>query len=138
MTYSLILFVPCKPGLTLEAFKHHWETSHIPLLKSLVGYDFPLSHTRHYIERTLDGQANVSVGGPQDIAFDGVAVLTFADRGHYERFLAKVNEDKAQQKHAEDLEKFVDVGALKGVMVGLTRATGRDGGDVGWRFVGSV
>ena len=42
MVYSLILFVTRKPGLSLHEFKHHWETTHVPLLKELVGQDFPL------------------------------------------------------------------------------------------------
>jgi hypothetical protein len=138
MTYTLLLFVTRKPGLDLETFKHHWETSHIPLLKQLVGREFPLSHTRHYVEKTHDDQPNVSIGNAEDVTYDGVATLTFINKVHYERFMSKLQEEGNKQRHREDIELFVDAGRLKGVLVGDTRSTGKDGGNVGWRFVGSV
>jgi hypothetical protein len=39
-----------RSGITPHQFKEHFETVHIPLLKSVVGEDFPLSHTRHYTD----------------------------------------------------------------------------------------
>jgi len=138
MTYTLLLFIPRKPGLSLETFKHHWETLHIPLLKQLVGREFPLSHTRHYVEKAQDGQANVFIGSAEGVTYDGVATLTFINKVHYERFMEKLGEHENQQRHKDDLDVFVDVGGLRGVLVGETRSTGKDGGNVGWRFVGSV
>lgn len=64
--------------------------------------------------------------------------MTFVDRNHYERFHGKVNGGKGGKKHKEDLEKFVDEERLKGVFMGESRSTGRDGGVVGWRFIGGV
>ncbi|KAF2107914.1 hypothetical protein BDV96DRAFT_653415 [Lophiotrema nucula] len=140
MVYSLILFVTRKPGLSLHEFKYHWETNHIPLLKDLVGQDFPLSHTRHYLDRdtSLPGAPVTALFGAQEhFTFDGVGVLTFINRDHYESFHAKLK-GEAQKMHDEDLAAFVDITKLKGVFVGDSKSSGRDGGVVGWRFVGSV
>ena len=145
MPYTLILFVSRKPGLSPSAFKHHWETTYIPLLKSLVGHDFPLSYTRHYIDRDSNAEhpdsnsslANIFIGKQEDFLFDAIAVFTFANKPHWERFLVKVKQPDAAMKLTEDDDKFQDYERLKGVFVGDTRSTGRDGGEVGWRFVGS-
>ncbi|KAK3203457.1 hypothetical protein GRF29_112g1387064 [Pseudopithomyces chartarum] len=139
MVYSVILHVPRKPGLSPEEFKHHWEKIHVPLLKQLVGHDFPLSHTRHYIERPLDstldrGELASSEGPNSAVAIDGVAILTFGSKEHYERFGVKLADEKKRVVYEGDLRNFVDVGAMKGMFAGETKATGRDGGVVGWRI----
>lgn len=120
MVYSVILHVPRKPGLSPEEFKHHWEKIHIPLLKQLVGYDFPLSHTRHYIERPFDstlerGDLTKSEGPSGVGAIDGVAILTFASKEHYERFGEKLTDEKKRRVYESDLQNFVDVGAMNGM-----------------------
>lgn len=43
-------------NLTPAEFKHHYETSHVPLIQSLAGPLFPKSHTRFYIERKPQSQ----------------------------------------------------------------------------------
>ncbi|KAF2473499.1 uncharacterized protein BDR25DRAFT_387791 [Lindgomyces ingoldianus] len=141
MPFTLVLLVARKPGLSLSAFKHHWEAKHLPLLKSLVGLDFPLSHTRHYLDRDPElamTPANILFGTQEDFNFDAIAVFTFIDRAHWERFWEKVSRKEAKQLLTEDDEKFQDKEKLKAVFIGDTKATGRDGGAVGWRFVGSV
>ncbi|KAF2191117.1 hypothetical protein K469DRAFT_557066 [Zopfia rhizophila CBS 207.26] len=140
MVYTLILFVSRKTGISLQTFKHHWESNHVPLLKSLVGRDFPLSHTRHYIDRDLDNPespARVLFGQPRDFTFDAVAVFTFIDKSHWERFYNKAREPEVAKILLEDDEKFQDREKLRGVFVGDTKATGKDGGEAGWRFVGN-
>jgi hypothetical protein len=168
MTYSVILHVPRKQGISSEEFKHHWENIHIPLVKCLVGYDFPLSYTRHYIERpfatspvdpALKG-SGTTPEEPQGLnSVDGVAVITFANKEHYNKFSTKLGEAKRNTVYKENLRGFVDVAALKAqfavsdhvsstdevafaemiwLVQGETKATGRDGGMVGWSFVGSV
>ncbi|OAG08257.1 uncharacterized protein CC84DRAFT_1214777 [Paraphaeosphaeria sporulosa] len=147
MTYSVILHVPRKSGISSEEFKHHWETIHVPLVKKLVGYEFPLSYTRHYIERpvathpvdpALDGSGTTVEESQGFSDVDGVAILTFANKEHYDKFSRKLVEAKKHAVYKEDLGGFVDVAALKALFAGETKATGRDGGMVGWSFVGSV
>ena len=53
--------------------------------------------------------------------------------------MAKIGEGSVGEVvHRTDLEKFVDLGGLSGMLVGETSSTGRDGGMGGWRFVGSI
>ena len=85
MTYIVIHFVTRKPTLTIEEFKHYWENTHIPLLKSLTGPLFPLHHKRRYLARTerkgFGGPANrdhpplIIRGTPDDFDFDGIAEM---------------------------------------------------------------
>ena len=125
MVYSVILHVPRKAGISLEEFKQYWENSHIPLLKRLVGHEFPLSHTRHYIERLADppqidptlrpsGVAVAETVGSVEV--DGVAVLTFATKDHYERFTGKLADTKKRRSYEEDLNRFVDIQAMRGMV----------------------
>ncbi|PSN72027.1 hypothetical protein BS50DRAFT_569606 [Corynespora cassiicola Philippines] len=137
MTYTLVLLVSRKPTLSIAAFKHHYETIHIPVLKSIVGPDFPLSHTRHYIERD-EKTANVFIGSLDDFQFDAFAVLTFGNQAHWERFLAKVKQPHNAIKLAEDDDRFLDYSKMRAVFAGDTKATGRDGVDMGWRFVAAI
>lgn len=123
MTFSIILHVPRRPDLDPEAFQHYWEKRHIPLLKSLVTHDFPLSHTRHYVERSpvldpaLDQPYPAIQQAPAAGHVDGVAVLTFANKAHYERFRAKI--EKNEQTFEEDMKAFVDLrGVTKVYVVG--------------------
>ncbi|KAF2661217.1 hypothetical protein K491DRAFT_481729 [Lophiostoma macrostomum CBS 122681] len=141
MPFTVILLVTRKPGLELSAFRNHWEHTHIPLLKSLVGDDFPLSHTRHYLDRDTAlpaSPANVLKGAQEDFAFDALALWTFADQAHWERFKGKWKREDVRARLEGDEEGWMDRGRLRAVVVGWTGSTGRDGGDVGWRFVGSV
>ncbi|ORX99217.1 hypothetical protein BCR34DRAFT_140116 [Clohesyomyces aquaticus] len=160
MPYTLILFVSRKPNLSLLEFKHHWENVHIPLLKTLVGMDFPLSHTRHYIEREADighawgnegvrdnAQTNVNDHGQSPgifgtgfgagCGFDALAVLTFMDKLHWERFWEKVQREGAQSALRRDEEEWLERKSVGGVFVGDSKSTGRDGGLSGGGSLGA-
>lgn len=119
MVYSVIIHLPRKPGLSSEEFKHHWENVHVPLLKILVGDEFPLSHTRHYVEKPVYSPAS---SPPIDPALnkghlvpstlggvDGVAILTFANKEHYGRFHNKLAARRERDVYEKDLSAFVDV-----------------------------
>ncbi|MCJ1324917.1 hypothetical protein MMC10_001579 [Thelotrema lepadinum] len=97
-------------SITPAAFKDHFENVHIPLIKSLVGEDFPVKHTRMYLERTEDGpnDASVWIGGQDDFKFDVAAQMTFADEEHWKRFMAKATDPEVQKILHEDDEKFSD------------------------------
>lgn len=64
MVYTVLMLVYRSPELTPVQFRDHYENKHIPLMKSLTGHDFPLSHARHYIERfDSDNRFSVTVLG---------------------------------------------------------------------------
>lgn len=117
-----------------SSFKHYYETVFIPMLKSIVGHDFPLSHTRHYVDPT-----STPIGALQNehFQYDVVTVYTFVDKQHWERFQEKCerDENKVMLRQAEDT--IIREGGRMEIGVGDTKSTGRDGGEVGWRFVAS-
>lgn len=139
MVYRLVLFAARKPGLSIDEFRNHWENKHVPLLKSISGSTFPLSHTRRYIGRIADGttaRAGVSpvvgstsespailVGRLEDIDWDGFAELIFKDELHFQQFFAKVNDPKAAEQIQEDEARFTDSEKLKVIIVGECTTT---------------
>ncbi|KAF2467316.1 uncharacterized protein BDR25DRAFT_305713 [Lindgomyces ingoldianus] len=142
MVYTIVLFVSRKPGFSIAQFKEHWEGKHIPLLKSIAGPSFPLSHTRNYVARVGGGagtRAGVSpgvdatstspvvlVGNVEAVDWDGYAELKFRDELHFQQFFALVNEPEAAAKIQEDEERFSDSEKFKVVVLGETISTGQD------------
>lgn len=52
MTYTLVALRRRREGTTPAQFRAYYDNTHVPLLRSLAGALFPLSHTRHYVTRT--------------------------------------------------------------------------------------
>ncbi|MCJ1441552.1 MAG: hypothetical protein MMC23_002041 [Stictis urceolatum] len=137
MPYTALLYASRKPGTSPAQFREHWENKHLPLVKSLSGPDFPLSHTRYYLQRSEDpigsgGPANrntpaaVLAGLQEDFDHDGFAILTFEDEAAFQRFYGKVSEATAAAKIAADEENFLDRTKLMIVLIGETTTTRRD------------
>lgn len=117
MPYSLLLLVYRKPGLTPEEFKIHYETVHIPLMQRIACEKFPLTHTRRYINRTVDTEktaypATVVSGTQADFPYDAVAELTFADEAACHASFAVMNSAENAPLVAEDCAKFMDTAKM--------------------------
>lgn len=106
MSYSIIALIQRKPTATPKEFQDHFETNEVPVLKRIGGEDFPLAHTRIYLDRAEDGDhlANVLVGKDSDFPFDAVVLMEFEDKAHADRFF-----DKA---HAPDHLKTFEIHPL--------------------------
>lgn len=135
--YTILLLVYRLPSLTPTAFKNYYETTHIPLLKSLTGPLFPDSHTRHYISRTANTSgdnrngtypAMVIIGTQQDFEYDAIAELMFANQTAFQAFLNRVSQPEVAQKIANDEDRFIDRARLRAVVLGSTTVTRRSGG----------
>lgn len=124
MAYTIVAFIWRKPGLSPTEFKSHYETSHIPLLLSLTGPLFPLSHSRFYLGRNASDtsssdttnanhQPTVFAGTPNDFDYDVLATLIFEDTIAFEAFHARLREPEVASKLAEDEERFMDRQKLK-------------------------
>jgi len=125
MPFTIVVFVTRKPGISPAAFKNHWEHKHIPLLKSLSGPLFPVSHTRHYIARDENGDetpARVLVGEPDDFTYDGFAVVEFEDEAACKKFVPVMSSQEVE----DDEEKFTDRAKLKCVCLGEVNVARRD------------
>jgi hypothetical protein len=132
MTYSTLLFVHRKPGLSIAAFKSYWESKHIPLLQSIAGSAFPLSHVRNYIAHVASGSRDqpsepvVLVGNKDEVSWDGLAQLSFRDEPHFQQFLAAIREPVAAAQIQKDEEMFTDRSKLKVVVLGETKSSMQD------------
>ncbi|KAF2468318.1 uncharacterized protein BDR25DRAFT_231806 [Lindgomyces ingoldianus] len=126
MTYTVIALIYRKPGLTPAQFRTHYDTVHVPLLKSLVGDTFPITHTRNYVTRTRtrsDDMAPTSIssdsnnelwlptlyrGQPSDFPYDSMTVMVWEDKTAFERFCEVFYHEEVQEKMQDDEEKFID------------------------------
>lgn len=102
MPYTVLLLVHRKLGLSTADFRHHYENVHVPLLKSLAGSLFPLSHTRQYTQTISQGREATDNG------IDCVTEMQFetaADFAKFSEFLAGAS---VAPKVQEDCEAFMD------------------------------
>lgn len=120
MTYILILFVIRHPTLTPSAFRTHYETTHMPLVQSIAGPNFPIAHKRTYIHRSEDAphDAMVLVGDQAGFECDAIAELSFEDDEHFKAFMGAVGTKEAKKKLENDEEMFMDRGKMRAVVAG--------------------
>lgn len=134
MTYTVLLFLYRKPGLSLQAFKDHYEKNHMPLLMSFALGKAPKTHTRHYIERPNAGSANTStpatvlMGSQEDFDYDSITQLDFEDAGAFQKYhAATIGSERVAAEITKDEEKFLDRGRTKVVVAGESLSTPRPG-----------
>lgn len=127
MPYTAVLFSYRKPGLSLEAYKLHYETVHIPILQEITGPLFPQSWTRHYIQRSVgeDGTrpATVIIGDQADFSYDSYAEVVFEDKVAFETFFARLHEKDALEKLKGEEEMFADRAKFRMAIVDETSVT---------------
>ncbi|KAI1099713.1 EthD domain-containing protein [Jackrogersella minutella] len=122
MTFSVLFLATRKAGTTPEAFKAHYEGTHIPLLKELAGANFPQTHTRYYIHRA-EGQAHVLLGTQGDFDYDVAVQLTFADQAGFQAYAAATHSGDAAAKISADEDSFLDRSKSRAVILGSTEVT---------------
>jgi hypothetical protein len=132
MTYTVVALLPRRPDITPSQFRAHYEDVHVPLLKSLVGPHFPLTHTRNYVSRRPVDQGPSSLtastatgretagehfpptvmyqGVPSDVQFDSLTVMTWEDEQAWLRFLEAFRSADVARKIGEDEDKFIHRG----------------------------
>lgn len=145
MPFTILLYSFRKAGTTPASFKTHYESQHIPLLKSLTGTHFPKSHKRFYVQRTNNTTttdnnsstandnnnhnqndnypATVLVGTQPDFPYDAIAELTFEDATKFQTFMDIVSQDETKELIARDEELFLDRARMTAVVVGETVVT---------------
>ena len=132
MTYSIILFARRNPSLSPSEFKAHYEGHHVPLLQRVGGSKFPISHTRHYVDRSSSPEAGTSPpfypatvlwGKQEDFDYDCVAQLTFENEEKFKVFMGALQEEPGKSERLKDEEYMLDPGTVKVVVVGDTIST---------------
>lgn len=134
MTFHVLMLVYRNPALTPNQFKHHYETIHIPLMKSLTGKLFPISHTRRYIERADSDQAYAAsvLGGSQaDFDFDCLSELKFETEKGFRTMSALLASPELNPQVGEDCAAFMDPAKTKVVVLGEVVESLRDGEEYG-------
>ena len=125
MTFTVLIFVYRLPSLSFADFQTHYENTHVPLVKALLGSTWPYSHTRHYINRKSTPSPYL-VGSPGDSDPDCMVVMEFADQEAMAKTFAFFQQPEIASQIADDEVKFMDKEKTKIVMVGEARTTTKD------------
>ncbi|KAL8658902.1 MAG: hypothetical protein Q9202_007371 [Teloschistes flavicans] len=131
MPYTILAFITRRPTLSPSEFSSHYENTHIPLLRSLMGPTFPTSHTRFYLARTAPPAADpvVYAGAKEDFDYDVCAKLVFEDEAAFGRFFERMMVPEVKARIEEDEELFLDRERFRSVAVGDVRVTEGSGGE---------
>jgi len=116
MTFTVLITVWRKPGMSMEAFYDHYENVHMPLIRELAGDTIPISHNRLYVERTgpelKERMVQPSECG-EGIDYDAVAELNFVDEAHNLAYWKVLYRPEAEGRLTEDEYKFMDRSKLR-------------------------
>jgi len=119
MTFTFLVYVWRKPGLSPAQFKHYYETVHIPLVTSIVGDSWPLTHVRRYTALKEDSSGpSVMLGDPTSFDYDVLVEETFEDEGAFQRFYDVVRHPDHAKTIEEDEDRFLDRARMRVVVVG--------------------
>ncbi|KAJ4349834.1 uncharacterized protein N0V89_008453 [Didymosphaeria variabile] len=130
MTYVTILYLTRKPTLTPKQFRDYYESTHIPLIKSIFGSVAPLRHRRCYLARANSDSkdSNVSAdagypplvlrGTPEDFDYDCIAEVSWEDENDFNDFNKMYMQPGVMEKLAEDEERFLVREKLRAVAIG--------------------
>ena len=102
--FKTIGFSRPRSGMTIEAFRNHYETVHAPLALQI----FPSirRYTRNYV--TFD-KARMPVGAaPADFGWACLTEMWFNNAAGYDAFLARLRDPEVLRVMQEDEAKFVD------------------------------
>jgi uncharacterized protein (TIGR02118 family) len=110
---KMMIFIKRRSGLTLEAFKAHYETVHVPL--SFEHLPLMRKHARNYVRRRK--------GAPEP-DFDCVTECWFDDWDALKATAALIAAEK-RELIAEDEAKFMDRASIRSIIVEEQVATPR-------------
>ncbi|KAH7377426.1 EthD domain-containing protein [Cadophora sp. MPI-SDFR-AT-0126] len=130
MAFRILIKVYRKSGMTPQEFQSHYENTHVPLVKSLAGPQFPLSHTRRYPQRSSDPVSNYATvilsGTQEDFGYDALTEMVFEDEATCQSFLGFMNAQEVKDKIDADCAKFMDLTKAQLVVLGNVVETRRD------------
>ena len=101
---QIVLLLKRKPGMTHEAFKAHYESSHVPLAMKHLGHLY-LDYRRNYPSAQF-GLAGVTP--PSEPIYDCVTVITVADQNAVNEFWRIASQPEIAEQFATDEAKFLD------------------------------
>ena len=93
--------------MTFADFKNYYENKHMPLLKSIAGDVFPISHTRHYVNHDEQDPMVAATAGSKGADFDCIATIIFETLDKVDLLLKKSGENReaVEKDEAEFLDR---------------------------------
>lgn len=120
MAVTVFMFVPRKPGMSIEAFKDHYENKHVPLVLRALGDAQPVSHTRYYCQRNPAAQGDAEVPPPllymgdvNTIDYDCITIVELEDDAHFKRFNEAFETSPLKKEIEADQKVFADESKFK-------------------------
>lgn len=113
---KILVFNKRKDGVSLEDYRHYYETAHAPLARSL----FPTvgTYRRNYVDLALtaqaDGRPGVSTAAP---GFDSVSEVFFDSWSDFETFRDRSAQPDVRAKVLADEQMFLDPSAIQRFVV---------------------
>jgi uncharacterized protein (TIGR02118 family) len=110
-----IVLLTRKPGMSMEQFKHHYETAHAPGAIEHIPALARADYRRNFIEGS-------EADAPPRPDFDVITEITFADDADYEAFRRSLEDPAVQAWIAEDEARFSDRGLTRSYTVSEHRS----------------
>lgn len=117
MAFTVLLLIHRSSGLSTAEFKYHYENVHVPLIQSLAGSLFPISHTRRYTQHA--DEDNGAKGG----GIDCVTEMQFDTVSDFRRLSDFLGSADVAIKVQKDCEAFMDPSKTEVVIIGDTVKT---------------
>lgn len=95
---QLVLLIKRKPGMSKEAFKAHYESSHAPMAMRHMGH-LVKDYRRNY---TAEQYGLTSRGPGTEPEYDAVTVITFASDADFEEFFRIARTPGIAEEFVED------------------------------------
>jgi hypothetical protein len=99
--FKVLVFLKRKPGMSREDFRAYYETRHTALIAEVAPR--PGTYRRNFL--MIGDATNV---GAEDLDFDVVTEMEFADRGEYGRWFAALTAPGSRERLEADESRFVD------------------------------
>ena len=117
--YKVLLFLKRRPGMSVEAFRDYYETTHRVLGER--GMTAGTRYMRRYLEPVAD-----SAGRAEELPFDVITELWYEDRAIAEAVAARVAEGRMQLHLFHTLDEVLgDATGVTGVRIRSTEDTAK-------------
>lgn len=111
---TALLYCHRLPTINPAQFRTYVEETHVPYVKSLLGPDHPLTHTRYYTNK----DSGYVVGNPSATDPDLIAVITYENMEAMQRSMKARQSDANKYLIEADEAKFMDRSKVQVVVLG--------------------